>query len=74
MNHLKLLFIAALVLLPALSQAAEPAAYPYPFPGPYGATILGTPPQMKPELPKTVPSKELVETEMKFRPIVDALS
>ena len=62
MKHLRLLMIISLVLLPALCQAAaEPAtAYPYPFPGPDGATILGTPPQMMPELPKEVPSKELV--------------
>jgi hypothetical protein len=60
MKRLKLLLISLLVLLPTLSQAADPAAYPYPFPGPYGATILGTPPQMKPDLPKAVPSKELV--------------
>ena len=45
MKRLKLLLISLLVLLPTLSQAAaDPAAYPYPFPGPYGATILGTPP------------------------------
>jgi len=59
MKHLKLLLLISLVLLPALSQAAD-AGYGYPFPGPYGATILGTPPQMKPELPRDVPSKELV--------------
>jgi esterase/lipase len=60
MKQLRLLLLISLVLLPALSQAADTAAYPYPFPGPYGATILGTPPQMKPDLPKEVPSKELV--------------
>jgi len=60
MKGLKLLIAATLVLLPALSQAADTAAYPYPFPGPFGATILGTPPQMKPDLPREVPSKELI--------------
>ena len=60
MKQLKLLLFIGIVLLPALSQAADPASYPYPFPGPYGATILGTPPQMKPELPTAVPTKELV--------------
>ena len=60
MKQLRLLLLISLVLLPALSQAAAESGYPYPFPGPYGATILGTPPQMKPELPKEVPSKELV--------------
>ena len=59
MKQLKLLLLISLVLLPALSQAAE-GGYGYPIPGDYGATILGTPPQLKPELPKTIPSRELV--------------
>ncbi len=59
MKHLKLLLVISVVLLPVFSQAAD-GGYSYPFPGPYGATILGTPPQLKPELPKEVPSKELV--------------
>jgi pimeloyl-ACP methyl ester carboxylesterase len=59
MKQLRLIICIGLILLPTLSQAAD-KGYTYPFPGPYGATILGTPPQMKPELPKEVPSKELV--------------
>jgi hypothetical protein len=59
MKQLHIIISIFLVLLPALSQAAD-KGYGYPFPGPYGATILGTPPQMKPELPTEVPSKELV--------------
>ncbi len=59
MKQIKLLLMIALVLVPALCQA-EAKGYGYPFPGPYAATILGTPPQMKPELTKDVRSKELV--------------
>jgi len=59
MKKLLMLIVACLVLLPALSQAAD-AGYGYPIPSSYGATILGTPPQLKPELPEKVPSKELV--------------
>ena len=59
MKQMKLLLIIAIVLLPALCQA-EATPYGYPIPGPIGATILGTPPQLMPELPKEVPSKELV--------------
>ncbi len=59
MKHVRLLLIASLVLLPALCQAAD-AGYGYPILTPYAATILGTPPQMMPELPGEVPSKELV--------------
>ncbi|HEY5975440.1 MAG TPA: alpha/beta hydrolase [Geobacteraceae bacterium] len=57
MKHLRLLLIAFLVLLPALCQGA---GYGYPIPTPYAATILGTPPPLKPELPKAIPSKEIV--------------
>jgi hypothetical protein len=59
MKFLKLLFFIALVLLPALSQAAD-KGYGYPIPNAYAATILGTPPQLKPPLPSEVRSKELV--------------
>jgi len=59
MKQMRLLLIIAVVLLPALCQA-EATPYGYPIPGPVGATILGTPPQLKPQLPKEVPSKELV--------------
>jgi hypothetical protein len=59
MKHLRLLLAIGLILLPALCQA-ESKGYGYPIPTPYAATILGTPPQLKPELPKEVNSKELV--------------
>jgi len=59
MKHLKHLLLIGLVLLPTLCQAAE-GGYGYPIPESYGATMLGTPPPMKPELPAEVPSKELV--------------
>jgi hypothetical protein len=59
MKHLKLLLIISLVLLPALCQAADDG-YGYPLPGPYGATILGTPAALKAELPKEIDSKRLV--------------
>ena len=58
MKHLRLLLIVCLVLLPALCRAADDG-YGYPIPGAYGATILGTPDQLKPELPKEVPVKQL---------------
>jgi len=57
MKHFKLAVTACLILLPAFCWAAD---YGYPIPSSYAATILGTPPQMMPELPKEVPSKELV--------------
>jgi len=61
MKYFRIIISACLVLLPALCQAAETAGgYAYPIPTPYAATILGTPPQMMPELPKEVRSKELV--------------
>lgn len=59
MKQMKLLLIIAIVLLPVICQA-EDKPYGYPIPGPIGATILGTPPELMPELPKKVPSKELV--------------
>ena len=58
MKHLTLLLIVCLVLLPALCRAADDG-YGYPIPGAYDATILGTPDQLKPELPKEVPVKQL---------------
>jgi hypothetical protein len=57
---MKLIILIAIVLLPALCQAADSSTYGYPIPSPFGATILGTPPQMKPVLPKEIRSKELV--------------
>jgi hypothetical protein len=59
MKQMKLLFFIVIVLLPTLSQA-EVKGYGYPIPTPYAATILGTPPPLKPELPKEIKSKELV--------------
>ena len=58
MKHLRLLVIISLVLLPALSQAAD-TGYGYPFTTPFKATILQTPPDLKPELPKDIPSKRI---------------
>jgi hypothetical protein len=58
MKHMKLFFIACLVMLPTLGQAADDG-YGYPLPGSYGATILGTPPQLKPEFPKKIDAKRL---------------
>jgi hypothetical protein len=59
MKRMRLLLIATLVLLPALCQGAD-QGYGYPFQGAYMATILQTPPALKPELPKEVPFKQLV--------------
>jgi hypothetical protein len=59
MKHLRLLLLISMVLLPALSQAADDG-YGYPLPGAYGATIIGTPSAMKPELPKDIKAKRLV--------------
>lgn len=58
MKHLKLVIIACLVLLPTLCRAADD--YGYPIPGSYEATILGTPDEFKPELPKEIRTRELV--------------
>ena len=59
MKHLRLLLIISMVLLPALCQAADDG-YGYPLPGAYGATIIGTPEALKPELPKEINAKRLV--------------
>ena len=59
MKQLKWIIVTWLVLLPVLCQAAEDT-YGYPIPGPYMATILGTPKNLKPELPEKVPVKTLV--------------
>lgn len=53
------IIIASLILMPALCSAAD-GGYGYPFPGPYGATILQTPPALKPELPEEIPARQLV--------------
>jgi pimeloyl-ACP methyl ester carboxylesterase len=59
MKKLRLIIIAFFVLLPAISRAADDN-YGYPIPGSYAATILGTPDQLKAELPKEIPLKKLV--------------
>jgi hypothetical protein len=59
MKHLRLLLLISMVLLPALSQAAD-NGYGYPLPGAYGATVIGTPDALKPPLPKEINSKRLV--------------
>jgi hypothetical protein len=59
MKHLRLIIGTCLFLMPTLCQAADDG-YGYPIPGSYGATILGTPPALKPEFPKKIHSKRLV--------------
>lgn len=59
MRHLKLLCAALFILLPALCPAAD-EGYGYPVPGPYASTILGTPNQLKAELPAEIPMKRIV--------------
>jgi len=59
MKHLKLLFIACLVLLPVSSLAADDG-YGYPIPGAYEATILGTPASLMPEFPADISTRQLV--------------
>ena len=58
-NNIVLLLFCAFMLIPVICQATDDG-YGYPLPDAYGATILGTPPQLKPPLPPKVPSKELV--------------
>jgi pimeloyl-ACP methyl ester carboxylesterase len=59
MMHLKLLFIACLVLLPVPGLAADDG-YGYPIPGSYEATILGTPPSLMPKFPAKMRTRQLV--------------
>ena len=59
MTHLKLLFIACLVLLPVTGIAADDG-YGYPIAGSYEATILGTPEKLLPEFPKKMRTRQLV--------------
>ena len=59
MMHLKLLFIACLVLLPLSSSAADDG-YGYPIPGSHEATILGTPANLMPEFPAQMRTRQLV--------------
>jgi hypothetical protein len=59
MMHLRLLFIACLVLSPVLGQAADDG-YGYPIAGSYEATILGTPATLMPEYPEKMRTRQLV--------------
>ena len=59
MIHLRLLFIACLVLLPLPGLAADDG-YGYPIPGSYEATILGTPANLMPEFPAKMRTRQLV--------------
>ncbi|OPY71622.1 MAG: Alpha/beta hydrolase family protein [Syntrophorhabdus sp. PtaU1.Bin050] len=60
MKHMKrFALVFCLILLPIVSAAADDD-YGYPIPGPYEATILGTPNSLKPELPEKIPVKQLV--------------
>jgi hypothetical protein len=59
MIHMRLLFIACLVLSPVSGLAADDG-YGYPIPGSYEATILGTPAKLMPELPAKIRTRQLV--------------
>ena len=59
MMHLRLLFIACLVLLPLPSLAGDDD-YGYPITGSYEATIIGTPAKLMPELPAKMRTRKLV--------------
>jgi len=59
MKYMKLLLIAALVLLPIHGNAADDG-YGYPIPGSYEATILGTPASLMPEFPSKMRIRQLV--------------
>ena len=59
MKLLHLLFATCLLLLPASGRTAE-EPYGYPVEGSYEATIMGTPDALRPELPKSIPTKKLI--------------
>ena len=59
MKQLRSFITICLILMPALCLAVD-AEYGYPLPGPYGATIIGTPSALKAELPKEINSKRVV--------------
>jgi pimeloyl-ACP methyl ester carboxylesterase len=59
MMHLRVLFIACLVLLPVPGLAADDG-YGYPIPGSYEATILGTPASLVPVLPTKIQTRRIV--------------
>jgi acetyl esterase/lipase len=50
-----LLLVSAIMLRPAFAEAVDP--YGYPFVDPLEATVLGTPPPYRAELPEEVPSR-----------------
>ena len=58
MKHLRLLFIACLVLLPVTGLAADDG-YGYPIPGSHEATILGTPVSLMPVFPVKMRTRKL---------------
>jgi len=61
MKSVRSWFIACIVLLPWLCWAAAgDSEYGYPIQGSYEATIQGTPPSLKPELPEKIAVKQLV--------------
>lgn len=57
--HLRLLFIAFLIMLPVQSLAADDG-YGYPIQGSYEATILGTPASLMPKFPAKMHTRRLV--------------
>jgi hypothetical protein len=59
MKHLRLIFIACILLLPVPGLAADDG-YGYPIPGSYEASIIGTPASLIPEFPAKIPTRELV--------------
>jgi hypothetical protein len=59
MKHLTLWLTLLVALLPAAGRAAG-ADYGYPISGSYEATILGTPDELKPPLPRRIPLRDLV--------------
>jgi len=59
MSYPRLLLIVGLLVVPALSRAADDG-YGYPFRGPYAATILGSLEILQPPVPEEIGAKELV--------------
>ncbi len=59
MTYLKLLLIACMLLSPLSSNAAD-EGYGYPIPGSYEASIIGTPPELMPDLPAHINVRKLV--------------
>ncbi len=60
MNYLKLFYFLSLALVPALCQATTGDSYGYPIQGSYAATIMGTPEELKAQLPTEIRTRELV--------------